>query len=75
MWPFLVDSQARPRSDSGPILKRLAQAAWLAMRRETGKPNARVLYRLTAAGESLAREAVTRPVNWPDSVAHHRPSR
>lgn len=74
VWPYWVDQQARPRSDSYQILKRLAQAGWLTTRRESGQANARVLYRLTAAGEVLAREAVRRPVKWPDNVAHHRPS-
>ncbi|RPK58205.1 hypothetical protein EES44_24370 [Streptomyces sp. ADI96-15] len=73
VWPYWVDKRAKPRSDSAPILKRLAQAGWLTVRRETGEPNARVLYRLTEAGEALAREAVQRPVKWPDNVAHHRP--
>jgi hypothetical protein len=73
VWPYWVDQRTKPRSDSAPILKRLAQAGWLTTRRETGKPNARVLYKLTAAGEALAREAVERPVKWPDSVSHHRP--
>ncbi|MFF4292105.1 PadR family transcriptional regulator [Streptomyces vinaceus] len=72
VWPFWVDGHTTPRSDSGPILKRLAEAGWLVSRRETGKPNARVLYRLTPAGEALAREAVTRPVKWPERVAHLR---
>jgi hypothetical protein len=68
VWPFWMDQQTKPRSDSGPILKRLAEAGWLTSRRETGKPNARTLYRLTAAGEALAREAVERPVKWPEGV-------
>ncbi|MFJ6014476.1 PadR family transcriptional regulator [Streptomyces sp. NPDC092952] len=74
VWPYWVDQRAKPRSDSAPILKRLARAGWLSTRRETGTPNARVLYRLTPAGEVLAREAVKRPVKWPDNVAHQRPS-
>ncbi|WP_371095044.1 hypothetical protein [Streptomyces sanglieri] len=74
VWPFWTDQRTKPRSDSAPILKRLAQAGWLTTRRETDKPNARVLYRLTPTGEVLAREAVKRPVEWPSNVAHHRPS-
>lgn len=72
VWPFWVDRNTKPQCDSYAILKRLAQAGWLTVRRETGKTNARVLYRLTPAGEALAREAVKRPAKWPDSVAHHR---
>ncbi|MEU1815157.1 DUF6292 family protein [Streptomyces roseifaciens] len=74
VWPYWVDQRTKPRSDSAMILKRLAEAGWLTTRRETGKPNARVLYKLTTAGKTLAREAVRRPVKWPDNVAHHRPS-
>ncbi|MEZ7005852.1 hypothetical protein [Streptomyces sp. AD55] len=74
VWPFWIDRRsAAGRRDNGVILKRLAQAGWLTKRRETGKPNARVLYKLTPAGETLAREAVERPVKWPDGVTRHRP--
>lgn len=73
VWPYWVDRQTRPRSDSYSILQGLAQAGWVTSRRETDKPNARVLYRLTPSGEALAREAVQRPVKWPDAVAHLRP--
>lgn len=72
VWPYWVDQRTKPRSDSYKILQRLAEAGWLTTRREADKPNARVLYRLTAAGEALAREAVKRPVKWPDTVAHYR---
>lgn len=72
VWPFWLDQQTRPRSDSAPILKRLAEAGWLTMRREVGKPNARVLYRLTPSGETLAREAVKREVRWPEGVTRRQ---
>lgn len=72
VWPYWLDQQMKPRGDSYQILKRLAQVGWLITRREIGKPNARVLYKLTAAGEALAREAVRRPVKWPDGVARHQ---
>ncbi|MFD8509695.1 PadR family transcriptional regulator [Streptomyces antimycoticus] len=74
VWPFWVDRQTSPRSDSGPILKRLARAGWLTTRRETGKPNARVLYKLTPAGEALAREAVAHPVRRPIDSGEPGPS-
>jgi hypothetical protein len=72
VWPFWMDRHT-PAYDSNQILKRLAEAGWLTSRRETNKPNARVLYRLTAAGEALAREAVERSVKWPDGVSRQRP--
>ncbi|MFE3146579.1 helix-turn-helix transcriptional regulator [Streptomyces sp. NPDC059218] len=75
VWPYWLDQRAPTRGgDNYQILKRLARAGWLTTRRETGKVNARVLYRLTPTGEVLAREAVKRSVKWPSSVAHHRPS-
>lgn len=66
VWPYLLDRHPLTRgADNYQILKRLAEAGWLSTRRETG-PNGRVLYRLTAAGETMAREAAQRPVKWPD---------
>jgi hypothetical protein len=75
VWPYYVDQRSAARYQSCEVLKRLAEAGWLTVRRETGKPNARVLYRLTAAGEALAREAVQRPVKWPEGAARRRTRR
>lgn len=72
VWPYYVDQRSAARFQSYEVLKRLAEAGWLTTRRETGKPNARVLYRLTPSGEALAREAVQRPVKWPEGVTRHR---
>lgn len=73
VWPYYVDQHSSARGDSYQILKRLHEAGWLTRRHETGGPNARVLYKLTTTGEALAREAVERPVKWPDSVNRRRP--
>jgi len=72
VWPYWLDQRTPTRGENYQILKRLAEAGWLTTRRETGKANARVLYKLTPAGEALAREAVKRPVRWPDGVARRR---
>ncbi|MEZ3180817.1 helix-turn-helix transcriptional regulator [Streptomyces pimonensis] len=72
VWPYWLDQRSHARGDNHQILKRLAEAGWLTTRRETDKPNARVLYRFTAAGEALAREAVERPVRWPEGVTRRR---
>jgi hypothetical protein len=70
--PYYVDKRTPPGGDNYKILKVLTAAGWLTTRRETGKPNARVLHKLTTAGEALAREAVERPVKWPDGVTRRR---
>jgi hypothetical protein len=75
VWPYWLDRHSRSRSENDQVLRRLAEAGWLTVRRETGKPNARVLYRLTPTGEAMAREAVKRQVKWPDGVSRRRHDR